>query len=69
MPPSELVPYLKGEKTEIESVEERSRIVKMYHEWAARVAEALKRKSVTPQEALDIIPEPFRTAVIEALIN
>ena len=69
MPPSEIVPYLKGKEFEIESMEERRRIVKMYNEWAARLAEALKRKSITLQEALDVIPEPFRTGVIESLIK
>jgi uncharacterized protein (DUF58 family) len=68
-PPAELVPYLKGKKFETETVEERRRIIQISHEWAARLAQALKRKSVTLQEVLDVIPEPYRTGVIEALIK
>jgi len=50
-------------------VEERRRIIQIFNEWAARSTQALKRKSVTLQEVLDVIPEPYKTGVIEALIK
>jgi hypothetical protein len=54
---------------EVESEEEGREINSLFFRWSERVVRALKTKSVTLEQILREIPEPYRSGVIEALVK
>ena len=71
VPPTELIPYMKGKKAETE--EEGKKIRKIYDIWESRVVRALGRTMSSSeqlklaQEILNSLPEPWKTGVMKAL--
>jgi hypothetical protein len=67
IPPPKVFSYMEGK--EVVSEEEGLEIKRLFFEWAELVVKALKSKSVTFEQVLDEIPEPYRTGLVEALIK
>ena len=64
-PPAELLTYLAGKK--FESEEKSRRVQEIYNDWMPTVDRAVRMGTVTLKEILNVLPEPFKTDVIEAL--
>lgn len=67
IPPLKVYFFMQGR--EVESEAEGREINRLFFQWAERVVKALESKSITLEQVLDEIPEPYRTGVIDALLE
>ena len=67
IPPPKVFFFMQGK--EVGSEEEGREINSLFFQWAEGVTKLLKSKSVTLNQVLDEIPEPYRSGVIEGLVK
>ena len=67
IPPRKL--YLSMQGKGGKSEEDAGEIKRLYLQWAEKIAKLLKSKIITVNQVLNVIPEPFKSGVIEALVK
>ncbi len=67
IPPQKVFNYMSGETVEGEA--ERQEVTRLFYEWEQRTCELLREGLITINQLLDVIPEPWRSNFIDALVR